>query len=146
MSDLCLNLVTKQKVPLGVEPLALIWSLDHWVSTLDRVCDIRCLEESAVKQRFILHFDAGRSEPDCVEVERRRFDNRICVIHLVPPPGINALSADWWTETESPGVLFACRRMLLDENTYSPAMARSMFGLLRENIDRLIGRQLCNNE
>lgn len=146
MSDLCLNLVTRQQVPFGVEPLALIWSLEHWVNTLDRVCGLRCLEESAIRQRFILHFDAGRSEPDCVEVERHRFDNLIRVTHRVPPPGIHSLSADWWTEAEHPGVLFACRRMLLDENAYSPAMARNMFGVLRENIERLMERRSCDNK
>ncbi|MCC4107179.1 hypothetical protein [Serratia ureilytica] len=146
MSELCLNLLTRQRVPQGIDPLMRIWSLDHWLGALDRVCGIQRLEESADRQRFILHFDAGRPEPDRVEVERTRSDARISVIHRIPPPGIRALSAEWWTEAEHPGVLFVCRRMLMDDAVYSPAMARNMFGLLRENIGKLIGRPSCDSE
>ncbi len=143
MPDLCLNLVTKQDVPLGSVPLAQIWSLDHWLSALDRVCGISRISESAVRQHFILFFAAGRSEPDRVEVERIRLSDRIRVTHLVPPPNVLALSAEWWTEAAHPGVLFASRRILIEEDAYSPDMARKMFTLLRENIDRLVGRSLC---
>lgn len=146
MSELCLNLLTKQRVRHGVEPLALIWSLDHWLGSLERVCGIQRIEESAVRQRFILHFDADRPEADRVEVERTRTDSRISVIHLIPPPGIQALSADWWTEAEYPGILFVCRRMLIDEAAYTPTMARKMFGLLRENVGKLMERPSCDSE
>lgn len=123
-----------------------IWSLEHWLNALERVCSIQRLEESAYRQRFILHFDAGRPTPDQVEVERTRSDSRISVTHRIPPPGIQSLSAEWWTEAEYPGILFVCRRMLMDEAVYSPAMARNMFGLLRENIDKLIGRPSCDKK
>ncbi|WP_045959223.1 hypothetical protein [Xenorhabdus poinarii] len=143
MPDLCLNLITKQNVAPGSDPLAKIWSLDHWLNTLDRVCDIDRISESATRQHFILFFNANRSEPDRVEVERVRSDNRICVTHLIPPPNVLALNAEWWTENTHPNVLFANRRLLIEEDTYSPDIARKMFALLRENMDRLTGRTLC---
>lgn len=143
MSEICLNLVTKQKVPSGPGSLAQIWSLDHWLSALDRVCGINRISESAVLQHFNLFFDADRPEPDQVEVERIRFADRIKVTHLIPPPNVLALSAEWWTETKHPNVLFASRHLLIEEDVYTPDMARKMFSLLRENIDRLIGVSLC---
>lgn len=146
MSEVCLNILTKQRVPQGVDPLIRIWSLEHWLKALERVCGIQLLEESASRQCFILHFDAGRPSPDQVEVERTRSDSRISVTHRIPPPGIKSLSAEWWTEPEYPGILFVCRRMLMDEAVYSPAMARNMFGLLRENIDKLTGQPSCDRE
>lgn len=146
MSEVCLNILTKQRVPKGVDPLMRIWSLDHWLSALDRVCGIQRLEESADRQCFILHFDADRSEPDRVEVERTRSDSRISVTHRIPPPGIQSLSAEWWTEAEHPGILFVCRRIIMDEAVYSPVMARNMFRLLRENIVKLTGQASCNSE
>ncbi|OVZ94949.1 hypothetical protein CBW54_00610 [Yersinia kristensenii] len=142
MPELSLSLVTKQEVSLDSAPLDKIWSLDHWLSALDRVCGIKRISESAVRQHFILFFDADRPEPDQVEVERIRSVDKIRVTHLIPPPNVIALSAEWWTEAAHPGVLFASRHLLIEEDMYSPDMARKMFTLLRENIDRLTGRSL----
>lgn len=143
MSEVCLSLVTKQKVSSGPGSLAQIWSLDHWLSALDRVCGINRISESAVRQHFTLIFDADRQKPDHVEVERIRLADRIKVTHLIPPPNVLALSAEWWTETAHPGVLFANRHILIEEDVYTPHTARKMFSLLRENIDRLTGVSLC---
>ncbi|WP_348988850.1 hypothetical protein [Xenorhabdus sp. SGI240] len=143
MSDLCLSLMTKRNVVPGSDPLAQIWSLEHWISTLNRVCHINRISESATRQHFILHFDAGRPDPDRVEVERVRSDDRICVTHIIPPPNVLALSAEWWIEHTHPNVIFAKRCLLIEENVYSPNVARKMFVLLSENVDRLTGQTLC---
>lgn len=142
MAELSLSLLTRQAVKPGSSPLVQIWSLDHWLNSLDRVCGIRRISVNAERQHFILQFDAGRAKPDQVEVERLRLPDRIRVIHRVPPPGVLALSAQWWTEATHPDVLFASRNLLVDEDAYSPAMARSMFALLRENLNKLTGRPL----
>lgn len=138
MSDLCLNLLTRINTAAGDAPLDRIWSLDLWLASLARIKAIHRLEERADYQRFDLVFDAGRAQPDRVSVERHRRENAVEVVHLVPPPGVKGLTATWWTEPAQGAVLFARRRILLAEDDYSPALARKMFGLLRENVETLI--------
>ena len=143
MSEVCLNLLTKINVPINFDPLDKIWSLEHWVNSLDRVRQIKCKDSSDIYQRFSLLFNADLSTPDLVEVERFRRENEIEVIHLVPPPGIKALSAKWWIEKEEKRVLFARRKLLIDESIYTPALAIKMFNLLRENIENLMRLNVC---
>ena len=139
MSELCLNLLTKIVVPAGSAPLEQIWSVDHWLSSLPRVISMDCQADTADYQRFDLVFDADRPSPDRITVERRRYPDAIDVVHLSPPPGVNSLRATWWTDSSQRDVLFAKRCILLDESEYSPALARKMFSLLRENLELLIG-------
>jgi hypothetical protein len=143
MPDLCLTLLTKIEVPVGSAPLERIWSLDLWLSALRRVKAVKIHEETADYQRFDLVFDAGCAELDHVSVERHRHPGLVDVVHLRPPPGINALSATWWTEPGQGAVLFAKRRILIDESNYTPALARKMFRLLRENLETLVGETSC---
>jgi len=143
MDELCLNLLTRVRVSAGLDPLERIWSLEHWLASLDRVKAVTCHADLPDYQSFCLVFDAGRSTPDRVEVERFRRDKEIEVVHRVPPPGIQALSALWWTEEDQGNVLFAKRKILLDEKAYSPAVACKMFGMLRENLEKLLGKDVC---
>lgn len=144
MPDLCLNLLTKIETPAGTDPLDRIWSLDLWLASLARVKSVEnIVERGKDYQRFDLVFDADRPVPDRVTVERHRRETAVDVVHLVPPPGITELRATWWTEAEQGDVLFAKRRMLLDEVAYGPALGRKMFGILRENLETLVGETPC---
>ncbi|MFK7874169.1 MAG: hypothetical protein AB8B71_00095 [Paracoccaceae bacterium] len=143
MPDLCLNLLTKITVPDAQNALDQIWSLDHWAASLDRVLDVKVEEATQTRQVFELRFDAGREVPDTVRVERFRKNGEIGVVHTTPPPGITALSAVWWSEPEHPGVIFAKRKINMRPNDYTPQIARHMFGLLKENLHRLVGTHEC---
>ena len=143
MSEICLNLLTRLEIDGTFDPLDRIWSLEHWFNSLDRVRHVDCQQESNDYQRFELWFDAGITEPDRVQVERFRRDREIEVVHLVPPPGIKALSARWWTDVTQTGLIFARRKVLIDEASYSPALAQKMFTLLRENLQTLMRWQPC---
>lgn len=137
-NGVCLNLLTKIPVAEGLDPLARIWSLDHWLASLDRVLSVKTLINEATHQRFELIFDAGHREADHVVVERFYRKNSIEVIHLVAPPGIKALTAEWWVDENQDNVLFAKRKILIDEDKYTPVLAKKMFVLLRENIEALL--------
>ena len=144
MPDLWLNLLTRINTPAGIAPLDRIWSLDLWLASLARVKSVEnVVEKGRDYQRFDLIFDADRPVPDRVTVERYRRENAVDVVHLVPPPGLNALRATWWTEAAQGDVLFAKRSMLLDETGYSPTLGRKMFALLRENLETLVGEPSC---
>ena len=143
MSDICLNLLTRFELTDDVDPLDRIWSLEHWIRSLDRVQGVDCQHDCNDYQRFELLFDAGLSQPDRVQVERFRRDREIEVVHLVPPPGIKALSARWWTDATQAGLIFARRKVLIDHADYTPALARKMFTLLRENLQKLMEWQPC---
>lgn len=138
MSEVCLNLLTKIEYSEHIDPLERIWSLDHWCKSLDRVKGILKKEDVIDYQRFELIFDAGRDQPDHIEVERFRRQNEIEVNHITPPPGINALSAKWWVSPEQGNILFAKRKIFLDSSAYTPILARNMFFLLRTNLEKLI--------
>jgi hypothetical protein len=138
MADVCLNLLTKIEYSEQIDPLENIWSLQHWCKNLDRVKAISKKEETQNYQRFELIFDADRDQPDCVEIERFRRKNEIEVKHIIPPPGIHALSAKWWICPEQGNILFAKRKILIDASAYTPVLARKMFFLLRANLEKLI--------
>lgn len=144
MSEVCLHLLTKVNVPRGSDPLDQIWCIDNWISSLDRVLDINVSLDSEHRQLFSLTFDAGRDVPDCVEVERIRTESAIQVKHLVPPPGIKALSAIWWCEENEKKEIFVRRTILMDKNNFSAEKARHMFVILKENLFKLVGREQCN--
>ncbi len=138
MSDICLNLVTCMVIPEGLRPLDRIWSLEHWQKSLNRVQRVVQKKSSDEYQRFELVFDAGLLTPDLVEVERYRREKEIEVTHLVPPPGIKELSAKWWVESKNQDRIFARRKVIIDESEYTPAKARKMFRILRENMEFLM--------
>lgn len=143
-SEVCLHLLTKVDVPRESDPLDQVWSIDNWISSLDRVIDINVSLDSEHRQLFLLTFDAGRDVPDQVEVERIRTKSAIQVKHLVPPPGLNALSALWWCEESAKKELFARRTIVMDQCNFSEDKARHMFRILRENILKLVGHEPCN--
>lgn len=139
MGEICLNLLTKIEYSEHTDPLANIWSLAHWSKSLERVKKIDIKQDTLNYQRFVLFFDADRNKPDCVEIERFRYQNEIEVHHIIPPPDINALSAKWWMSPEQGNILFAKRKILIDDTIYTPLLAKKMFTLLRENLEKLIG-------
>lgn len=144
MTEVCLHLLTKIDVFSEGDPLDLIWRIDNWINSLDRVIDISVLLDEEHRQRFSLTFDAGRDIPDQVQVERVRTESAIQVNHLVPPPGIKSLSAVWWCEANAKRVLFARRTILMEQSNYSPEKARHMFHILRENLLKLVGQEQCS--
>ncbi|QHM73999.1 hypothetical protein [Mixta intestinalis] len=142
MNKLSLTLLTRAEVPEGCDPLALIWDLDNWKNSLSRVRDIRLVSSTATYQHFFMLFEAGYDQPDTVEIERWFSDSVITVKHLVPPPGILSLEADWWVDDVIPSQLFSRRKIILEESAYSPSLAKKMFLILRENITSLTGNML----
>ncbi len=144
MTEVCLHLLTKTEVPGTGDPLDRIWLIDNWVKSLDRVLDVKIWIDEGHKQRFTLTFDSGRDTPDQVEVERIRTESVIQVNHIVPPPGIRALSAVWWHEAGAEKRLFARRTILMDQRDYSADKARHMFGILRENLLKLVEQKRCD--
>ena len=145
MSEVCLHLLTKIEVACGEDALARIWSINNWVRSVDRVVDLDMKLDCDTEQCFTLVFDGGRETLDQVDVQRFRAENEIRVVHKVPPPGIQSLTALWWTEPEHDKWLFVRRTMLMDREAYSADRTRQMFALLRENLTKLLGPQLCNH-
>lgn len=143
MTDLCLNIMTKICVPVASDSLDQIWLIDNWIESLDRVLDVKVWVDDGRHQRFSMTFDAGRNTPDQIEVERIRTESAIRVTHIVPPPGIRALSAVWWQMAGVDEQLFARRTILMDQCDYTEKKARHMFGLLRENLIKLLGQDRC---
>jgi len=144
MDEVCLHLLTKVDVPIKSDPLDKIWSIDNWIASLNRVIDVNVYLDNAQRQLFLLTFDAGRDVPDQVEVERIRTRNVIQVKHLVPPPGLKALSALWWCEENAKKELFARRTIVMDKCNFSNEKTMRMFRILRENTLKLVGHKPCD--
>ncbi len=138
MAGVTFNFLTKEPIGDCPDALARVWSVQHWVNTLDRVKQATLREQSQDQQVFDLHFDAGGETVDKVTVLRTRSEHRISVKHLVPPPGIDALSGAWWVDPEQPDTLYASRQMTMSPEQATVARARNVQKILRENITALL--------
>ncbi|GAA4666764.1 hypothetical protein [Bartonella pachyuromydis] len=143
MSEICLSFLTRQKTSLKGNILDKIWSLDNWLSTLERVHNVQIISENSTYQHFILYFDADNSQLDRVEVERIYTSGCIEVTHLIPPPGILSLKGKWWVNEQHPYEIFASRQILLEKKRFTLSLAKKMFALLRENLEKLTKDVSC---
>lgn len=143
MPDVCLNLLTGQRVFSGTLALERIWSLNNWLSSVGRVKNVDISVDTPDRQIFRLCFDADRAQPDEIEVERLFKGSSIEVIHRVPPPGICSLSARWWAEDSNQGMVYARRKIIMKRTDYSPEIGRKMFRLMKENLSSLLKDVTC---
>lgn len=138
MASVTFNFITKEPVGDCPDALARVWSVQHWVNTLERVKQATLREQSQDQQVFDLHFDAGGETVDKVTVLRTRSEHRISVKHLVPPPGIDTLSGAWWVDPKQPDTLYASRQMTMSPEQATVTRARNVQKILRENITALL--------
>lgn len=138
MASVTFNFLTKEPIGNCPDALERVWSVQHWVSTLDRVKYASVQRESSDRQLFELHFDADSEKVDKVTVLRTRECDCIQVEHLVPPPGIDALSGAWWIDPEHPDMLYASRQMTMSAEQATVTRARKVHQILRENIVALL--------
>lgn len=138
MQDATFNFMTKAQTLDRSWAMERIWDLDNWLSTLDRVKQIKVRSDSSEEQLFELHFDAGRDQLDVVLVRRTRSKNRITVDHLIPPPGIVSLSATWWVTADGPPTVYAHRKITMAEGHATPDALRNIQSILNANLAALI--------
>lgn len=145
MSDVTFNFLTKEPIGNCSDALERVWSVSHWVNTLDRVKQAYLQEESDDRQLLELQFDSGGETVDKVTVLRTRTEDCIQVVHLVPPPGIDALSGAWWVDPQFPDTLYASRRMTMTPEQATVTRARNVCQILRENMSALLNQPIPNS-
>ncbi|MEO9820938.1 MAG: hypothetical protein ABJQ34_13690 [Paracoccaceae bacterium] len=138
MQDATFNFMTKAATEDRMLAMEQIWDLDHWLSALERVKKVNVRSESEDEQLFELYFDAGREKADVVLVRRTRAKNRITVEHLIPPPGIVSLYATWWVTEEGPPMVYAHRKITMENGQATPDALRKVQFILKENLAALI--------
>jgi hypothetical protein len=142
MPEAAFNFIASREIDDREAALARVWSVDHWAKTLGRVRSIRVREETEDQQIFELEFDAGNATVDKVTVRRVRAGQSIWVEHIVPPPGIVALKARWWVESEGPPRLYVRRKITMSQAAATPKKLRNIYRILGETLTDLLAAPL----